>query len=214
MSWGLCFPIMPLYSGSLYSLPVLAYVSTSWLAVRALCSDSPLPTTLSPTWARAETDQFTPLQLSMSKTVQFKQDFKEKATTNEIKHEPEKKRGEEAAAELLPNESNATANVSLLAHSQRLSTAALMAILHTTFSQLLDLSMGSFTLTGVPWEFGGFSWSENSVRMVKSSSASPALAMQTERQGSLSCSQWYKIEAKVTVCTICKLTVTSHCTVW
>ncbi len=54
-------------------------------------------------------DQFTVLQLSQQL------DLKESATTNEIKREPEQKQGGEAAVELLPNKSHATAYVSLLA---------------------------------------------------------------------------------------------------
>ncbi len=44
----------------------------------------------------------------------FKKDLKERARRKEIKRELEKKQGVKAAAELLPNESHATANVSLL----------------------------------------------------------------------------------------------------
>ncbi len=66
--------------------------------------------------ARAEIDQFTSLQLVWS---QFKLDLKERET-NEIKH----KLVQIVAADLLPNESHATANISLLAHLQ-LSTGTL-----------------------------------------------------------------------------------------
>ncbi len=85
-------------------------IFTRWLAVRALSSDSPLPTTecLQTTltaWAWAAT--FPANVLS-----QFKLDLlKERASTNGIKHEPTST----AMAELLPNESHAAANVSLLA---------------------------------------------------------------------------------------------------
>ncbi len=52
---------------------------------------------------------------------QFKLDLKERETTKEIKCGPT----QTAAADLLPNESHATANVSLLACLQKLSTATL-----------------------------------------------------------------------------------------
>ncbi len=71
-------------------------LSMNWLAVRALCSDSPLPTTASDTVSRLE----------------LKLDLKERTTTNKIKREL----AQTAAAELLSNKSHATANVSLLAH--------------------------------------------------------------------------------------------------
>ncbi len=45
---------------------------------------------------------------------QFKLDLKERETTNEIKREPDQKQGGEAAADLLPNESHATASISVL----------------------------------------------------------------------------------------------------
>ncbi len=53
-----------------------------------------------------------------SVSSEFKMDLKERATTNEIKCEPV----QTAVADLLP-ESHATANVSLLAHLKKLSTA-------------------------------------------------------------------------------------------
>ncbi len=46
-------------------------------------------------------------------------------TIEETKHESDQKQGGEAAVELLPNESYTTANVSFLAHEQKLTTAAL-----------------------------------------------------------------------------------------
>ncbi len=57
-----------------------------------------------------------------AQSVAFKLDLKERETTNEIKCELEQK---QAAAELFPNKSHATANVSLLACKQKATTAAL-----------------------------------------------------------------------------------------
>ncbi len=90
-------------------------VGMSWLAVRALRSGSPLLTAeclQAAPQTRAEMDQFTPLQLSPA-TVrsQLKRNLKGGATTNEIKGEL----AQTAAAKLLPNDSYATANVSLYA---------------------------------------------------------------------------------------------------
>ncbi len=67
-------------------------------------------------------DQFTPLQLSLQ-PFGLSSNWTSK---REIKHKPEHKQGGEAAAELLPNESHATANISLLVHKQKLPTATLM----------------------------------------------------------------------------------------
>ncbi len=55
---------------------------------------------------------------------------KRRSTTNEIKRDTEHKQEGEDAAQLLPNESHATANVSLLAHCQKLPTAALNSYFH------------------------------------------------------------------------------------
>ncbi len=52
-------------------------------------------------------------------SFRLKLDLKEKATTDEIKCEPARM----AAEKLFPNESHATANVSLLAHWRKLPTA-------------------------------------------------------------------------------------------
>ncbi len=66
--------------------------------------------------SRAETDQFTPLQLFLQPfhhvvNLSFNLDLKEKATTNEIKGELDQKQGGEGAAELLPEGSHATARL-------------------------------------------------------------------------------------------------------
>ncbi len=60
--------------------------------------------------------------------------LKERATSNEIKHEL----AQIAATDLLPNESNATANISMLACLQTLSTASLVRL----------CKRGSILLTG------------------------------------------------------------------
>ncbi len=136
VSWDLCFPI-PLYSG-LVKIPSLPFI---WPVSDALCTFCPnLPvhsTLLSDRWCQlfvpyrsplptTECLQVTPSVGSSSSwdgpvysvatfpaTVQleFKLDFTERATINKIKCEPR----QIAAAELLPNEAHATANISLLA---------------------------------------------------------------------------------------------------
>ncbi len=67
-------------------------VSTSWLAhcaLTRLCwQQSVCEPHCQSAQARAETDQFSPLQLSLQHfSSQFKVDLKERATTNKIKHE-------------------------------------------------------------------------------------------------------------------------------
>ncbi len=141
---SLCFPIMPLYSGLVKILLLTFYVAqsltlsvvsvlnrlsvlhiiatgvvcASWWAVRALRSDSPLPTTE----CRQATTSFGSSS-SWDGTVQsaatfpatvssrFKLALKERAATNEIKCEPTLT----ATGKPFPGESYATANVSLLA---------------------------------------------------------------------------------------------------
>ncbi len=57
--------------------------------------------------SRTQTDQFTPLQLSLKPfglvvNLRCKLDFKERVMTYKIKGEPEQKQGEEGATKLLP----------------------------------------------------------------------------------------------------------------
>ncbi len=100
-------------------------VGMSWLAHRALthlcqqhCLQATASVDLSSSWDGPVHSATTfPATLSS----QFKLDLKESATTNEVKQEP----AQTTAAELLRNESHATANVSLLACLQKLSTATL-----------------------------------------------------------------------------------------
>ncbi len=71
--------------------------------------------TTSASLSQAETDQFTPLQLSLQPfclivNLWCKLALKERVTTNEIKHEPEQKQGS-GAAELHPYESYVTASL-------------------------------------------------------------------------------------------------------
>ncbi len=61
-------------------------------------------------------------------------DLKKRATTKEIKREPAQK----AAVDLLSNKSCATANVSLLAHLQKLSPATLRLCLKHRHPQIVD----------------------------------------------------------------------------
>ncbi len=67
-------------------------------------------------------DQSTPLQFSLQPFGLYSNWTLKRETTNEIKRELE----QTAAADLLPIESHAIANVSLLACLQKLSTAALL----------------------------------------------------------------------------------------
>ncbi len=96
---------------------------TSWLAHRALPATECLQVTpsvgSSSSWDRPV---YSTATFPATVWSQFKLDLKERETTNEIKHEPL----QTAAAELLPKESHATANVSLLAGLQKLSTATLI----------------------------------------------------------------------------------------
>ncbi len=103
-------------------------VGTSWLAVHALGSDSSLPTTeclqatlsvgLTSSWDGAV---YSAATFPATVWSQFKLDLRERATTNEIKHEP----AQTSAEDLLPSASHATANVSLLDCLQKLSSVTL-----------------------------------------------------------------------------------------
>ncbi len=87
----------------------------------------------------------------------FKLDLKERATTKEIKHKPEQKQEWEDAAELLPNESHATADNSFLAREQKLPTAALtwLECLLQPLNQFLILMLvnlnDTLTFSGLHW---------------------------------------------------------------
>ncbi len=100
-------------------------VGTSWLAVRTLRSDSPLPITeclhATPSVGlRSNWDG--PVRCAATFPLsQFKLDLKDGVTTKEIKCEA----AQTAAEDLFTNKSHATANVSLLAHLQKFSTATL-----------------------------------------------------------------------------------------
>ncbi len=109
-----------LISSSTQRFSATVDVSTSWFAVCALHSDSPLLTTeclqvtpsvgSSSSWDAAVYFTATSPATILS---QPKLDLRERATANNLKHELEQKQGEEATAELLPNESHDTAKVSL-----------------------------------------------------------------------------------------------------
>ncbi len=130
----LCFPIMPLKK--ILSLPF--YLPNQWGSLKTLCpdrlvytallsdrrhqyelisspcSDLPLPTTeclsvgSSLSW---DGPVYSAATLPAMVWPQFRLDLKERETTNEIKCEV----AQTAAADLLPNESHITANISLLA---------------------------------------------------------------------------------------------------
>ncbi len=102
-----------------------SYCSCSFIPVSdalcTLCPDWPLYSVLlSDRWCLW---RISLLRFSFPATVssRFKLDLKERATTNKIKCEPVQM----AAVKLLPNKTHATANVSLLACSQKLPTATL-----------------------------------------------------------------------------------------
>ncbi len=116
-----------LYCRSTLCFLVTGDVGRSWLAHRALTR------LCSPVYSTAT--------FTAAVSSQFKLDLKERVTTNEIKREL----AQTAAADLLPSGSHATANVSLLARLQKLSTAACFAKQVLMFSPLSDFPLLVFS---------------------------------------------------------------------
>ncbi len=104
-----------------------ALLSNEWLRdelVSSLCSDSPLPTTVSAIHTSSTSwdgPVYSAATFPANDWSQFKLDLKVSETTNVIQRQP----APTAAVGLLPNKSCAAANVSLLARLQKSSTATL-----------------------------------------------------------------------------------------